>query len=159
MLVRKADIKDIDAIFNMMQDLARHDNVLEFFTCSKEDLIKNIFNENFANALVLYYEKKVIGLAIYYFSFISFAGKKGVNLEVFYIDKNYRKKGFGKALFKGLVDECLRNNAINLSFFCDINNKKGFKFYTDTINLIPMKKDYESFIINEMDLKALSKIL
>lgn len=158
MLIRKAKASDVDVIFELMQELAKHENVLEYFTCKKEDL-KKLLSENFAQALLVELDNKIIALALFYITFVSFSGKKGLRLEVFYVKDEYRKKGVGKALFKALNEECLKNDYKNLEFICINSNTQGYDFYSKTCKLNPIDYTYKTFVLEKNDMQKMLELL
>ncbi len=157
MLIRKAKPDDVEAIFELMQDLARHENVLEYFTCKKQNL-KEFLKQNFIKALLLEHDDKIIGLALFYLIFTGLSAKKAAKLEVFFIKKEYRKKGFAKALFKALNEECLKKDYESLEFICVNSNKKGLDFYELGCGLKASSYDYKTFILEKDDMQKMLEL-
>ena len=78
--VRKAEEKDIVLLQNMIKGLAAYEKRPQDMTASQENLQYWLFEKKIATALIAQYNDEVIGYAIYYPVFGSFAAEGGVRL-------------------------------------------------------------------------------
>lgn len=122
--------EDLEQILELIKELAIHENMLEDVKCSVKDLEQSFFENNYAKALSLKVDGKIIGYAIYFYTFSSFWGLGGLYLEDIYIQKDYRKKGYAKAVFKYLAKICKEKNLKRLEWVCLNDNDLGINFYT-----------------------------
>ncbi|TDJ87288.1 GNAT family N-acetyltransferase [Campylobacter volucris] len=122
--------EDLEQILELIKELAIHENMLENVKCSVKDLEQSFFENNYAKALSLKVDGKIIGYAMYFYTFSSFWGLGGLYLEDIYIQKDYRKKGYAKAVFKYLAKICKEKNLKRLEWVCLNDNDLGINFYT-----------------------------
>ncbi|MBF7044943.1 GNAT family N-acetyltransferase [Campylobacter volucris] len=122
--------EDLEQILELIKELAIHENMLEDVKCSVKDLEQSFFENNYAKALSLKVDGKIIGYAMYFYTFSSFWGLGGLYLEDIYIQKDYRKKGYAKAVFKYLAKICKEKNLKRLEWACLNDNDLGINFYT-----------------------------
>lgn len=122
--------EDLEQILELIKELAIHENMLEDVKCSVKDLEQSFFENNYAKALSLKVDGKIIGYAMYFYTFSSFWGLGGLYLEDIYIQKEYRKKGYAKAVFKYLAKICKEKNLKRLEWVCLNDNDLGINFYT-----------------------------
>ena len=80
-IVRKAEKNDIAEIQTLIKDLATYEKRPQDMTASQEDLCYWIFEKKIATVLIAEYNEEIIGYAIYYPIFGSFAAEAGVHLE------------------------------------------------------------------------------
>lgn len=122
--------EDLEQILELIKELAIHENMLEDVKCSVKDLEQSFFENNYAKALSLKVDGKIIGYVMYFYTFSSFWGLGGLYLEDIYIQKDYRKKGYAKAVFKYLAKICKEKNLKRLEWVCLNDNDLGINFYT-----------------------------
>lgn len=122
--------EDLEQILELIKELAIHENMLEDVKCGVKDLEQSFFENNYAKVLSLKVDGKIIGYAMYFYTFSSFWGLGGLYLEDIYIQKDYRKKGYAKAVFKYLAKICKEKNLKRLEWVCLNDNDLGIKFYT-----------------------------
>ncbi|TXE89007.1 GNAT family N-acetyltransferase [Campylobacter volucris] len=122
--------EDLEQILELIKELAIHENMLEDVKCSVKDLEQSFFENNYAKALSLKVDGKIIGYAMYFYTFSSFWGLGGLYLEDIYIQKDYRNKGYAKAVFKYLAKICKEKNLKRLEWVCLNDNDLGINFYT-----------------------------
>ena len=80
-IVRKAEKNDIAEIQTLIKGLATYEKRPQDMTASQEDLCYWIFEKKIATVLIAEYNEEIIGYAIYYPIFGSFAAEAGVHLE------------------------------------------------------------------------------
>ncbi|MCV3434266.1 GNAT family N-acetyltransferase [Campylobacter sp. IFREMER_LSEM_CL1846] len=122
--------EDLEKILELIKELAIHENMLEDVKCTTKELEESFFENKYAKALSLKVDGKIIGYAMYYFTFSSFWGLGGLYLEDIYIQAKYRKKGYAKAVFEYLAQICKEKNLKRLEWVCLNDNDLGIEFYT-----------------------------
>lgn len=113
--IRKAEIQDCPAIFDLTKELARHHDMAHYVTIKYEDFEAFGFGENPAWwAYVAEFEGKIVAFALYYVRFATWRGRT-LYLEDFMVTDEMRGKGVGKMLFEALIAEAKSQNmgAIN----------------------------------------------
>lgn len=127
--VRKANKSDISEIQNMIKGLALHEKRPQDMTASKEVLCYWIFEKKIATALIAEYNNEIIGYAIYYPIFGSFAAEVGIHLEDMFIDEKYRHCGFGKKFFSKIEELVKQEGYSRMEWSCLDWNESSLKFY------------------------------
>ncbi len=96
--------------------------------------------------LVAIVKKKVVGYAIYFFTFSSFKGLKTLYLEDIFISNEYRRYGIGKKIFKRLIKIANLNKCGRMEW-CVLNwNKDAINFYNN-LGAKPLK-DWTYYRLN-----------
>ena len=90
--VRKATNGDIDVICELVRELASYEKLGDQVTFTNEIFADSIFNKNHAKALICESEGRVIGYAIYFYTFSTFLGLGGMYLEDIYVKKSLEIK-------------------------------------------------------------------
>lgn len=138
-IVRKAQEKDCESIFDLSKELARHHDMEHYCTIKYEDFKENGFGENPAWwAYIVEYNGKIVGFALYYVRFATWRGRT-LYLEDFFIQDEMRGKGFGKRLFEALITEAKSQNMVAINWQVMRWNDAAIAFY----------KNYETHFDNE----------
>ncbi|NDJ26410.1 GNAT family N-acetyltransferase [Campylobacter sp. MIT 19-121] len=128
--IQEAHKEDLDEILEMVKELAEYENMLDELVCTKKDYGESFFKDNYAKALILREQGKAVGYAMYFYTFSSFLGRGGMYLEDLYIKKEFRKKGYARAVFNYLANICKEKGLKRLEWVCLHDNKLGINFYT-----------------------------
>lgn len=155
LLIKEASKQDLEAMLELVKELAIYEDMEDELKASQKDYEKNIFEEGYAKALVLFIDGKMIGYAIYFFTFSSFLGHGGLYLEDLYIQPNFRKKGYGKAVFKYLAQICKEKNLKRLEWVCLHENQLGIDFYT-SLKAQNLSKTWRTYRLDGANLQKLS---
>ncbi len=102
-ILRKATIKDIPAIYNLVEALAIYENEPEAVTATVEDYL-NDFEAGIFQAHVATIDDTVIGMALYYMTYSTWKGRM-LYLEDFVVFEEHRRKGIGQLLFDAVLQE------------------------------------------------------
>ena len=84
-------------------------------------------------------KSKEIGFALFFHNFSTFVGRAGLYVEDVYIMPEYRKKGYGKAVFKKLAQIAVERGCGRMEWSCLNWNKPSIDFYTH-IGAVPMSE-------------------
>lgn len=130
MLIRKATPADSKVLYDLLRDLAEYEELLPEFVATEEGLKNQIFDpSNSFDAIIVEDEGQVVGMAIYYISFVTFLAGKGLFLEDLYVPPKYRGKGYGKGLLKYLAKLSLEIGCVRMEWNVLKNNKIALDFY------------------------------
>lgn len=129
LIIKEATKEDLSAILTLVKELAEYEHMLDYVSCDEKTYKEAFFKHHYAKALVLEYDKQIIGYAMYFYTFSSFLGHGGLWLEDLYIRPEFRKMGFGKELFKYLGQICKEKNLKRLEWVCLHENQLGKDFY------------------------------
>lgn len=109
-VVRKAISSDMNAVFDLIMELAAYEHAPNEVTNSVDQLIHDGFgNTPHFECLVATVEERIIGFALSYISYSTWKGKC-LYLEDFIVTEEYRRKGVGKLLFDRIYETAIQGN-------------------------------------------------
>ena len=144
--VRKADISDIKMIQKLIKNLAEYEKRPQDMTATEETLRYWIFEKKIASVLIAQYDEEIIGYAIYYPVFGSFAGEAGVHLEDFLLKEEYRHRGLGKKFFSRIEEYVKEDVYSKIEWICLEWNMPSIGFYNSIGATQEQGRKYFSYI-------------
>ena len=155
MLIRKAEIKDIDEILYLLSDvLELHARIRpDIFESghtkyTKEELIAKLSEENF-HVYVGEISNKVVAYAMCVIELPKFTHTmkqvKTMYIDDIEVNPNYRGQGLGRELFDYLKEEAKRLNCYNITLNEWEGNDGAKKFY-EKLGMKPQKTTLELFL-------------
>ncbi len=127
--IRSAAKKDSPTVLYFIKELAEYEKMSDLVVATEEDIKKNFFGENIGGVLLLSEEGRDVGFALYYYTFSTFLGKRGIHLEDLFVLPEYRGRGYGKALLKRLAEVCIEKDLGRLEWNCLDWNTPSIEFY------------------------------
>lgn len=113
-----------------------------------------LFDKKAAEVIFVMEDDIEAGYALFFHNFSTFTGKAGLYLEDIYVKPTYRKKGFGKALFKELVKIAYQHGCSRMEWVCLDWNKPSIDFYL-SVKAKPIK-DWTIFRLDHEEIKGLA---
>ena len=96
--IRNATPKDSQIIFDFIIELAIYEKAPNEVKTTVEEIEKSLFASNAtAKALICEEDGIAIAIAVYFYNYSTWLGKKGIYLEDLYVNESKRGKGAGKA--------------------------------------------------------------
>ena len=127
--IRKGIKKDIPQVLNLVKELAEYENALEKVSNTIKRMENDGFGKNPIFDLFVSEEKnKIIGIAITYYRYSTWNGKK-LHLEDLVVSKAYRRKGVGTKLFDRVLLFAKENKCVGLVLQVLDWNTMGINFY------------------------------
>lgn len=105
--IRKATENDFEAILGLIKELAAFENAPEKVFNTVEQMKEE--QELFRCYVVELDDRKIIGMALYYFAYYTWVGKS-LYLDDLYVKKAYRGHGIGSELLELLFEAAKENN-------------------------------------------------
>ncbi len=127
--IRPAKRTETAIIIKFIKALAEYEKMSEAVTLDEDDIQANIFDNNYANVVFLEVNKKIIGFAVYYYSFSTFHGQPGMYLEDFYIEPKMRGNGYGKETLAYLAKIAIIKGCSRFEWSCLKWNSPAIKIY------------------------------
>lgn len=151
---RQAEEKDIELILAFIYELAEYEKMLDEVSATPTILKEWLFDKKAAEVIFVMEDDIETGYALFFHNFSTFTGKAGLYLEDIYVKPTYRKKGYGKALFKELVKIAYQRGCSRMEWVCLDWNKPSIDFYL-SVKAKPIK-DWTIFRLDHEEIKDLA---
>ena len=103
-LLRAAEPRDVEAIVNLVRELAEFERLADQLELTAERLHLHLFGERpVVEAVVAEVAGQVVAYALFFTNFSSFLGKPGLYLEDLYVQPAHRSAGLGQSLLRHLA--------------------------------------------------------
>ena len=127
--IRKSRKADAEGFIHLVQELAKFEHLQPPSPAGRKRLADDVFKRKRINLIVASEGRKLVGYALYFFTYSSFLAKPSLYLEDLFVLKEYRKRGVGFALFRRCVDEALSSGCGRMEWAVLTWNEKALKFY------------------------------
>lgn len=127
--IREAQETETLLIQELVKEMATYERRPEDMTGTQEELRYWLFERKIATILLMECDDQVIGYAIYYPIFGSFAAHANVHLEDLYIREEYRKRGLGRVFFEAIAGRAKEEGYAKMEWSCLDWNTPSIGFY------------------------------
>lgn len=128
--IRTAVAADAAVIHAMIRSLAEGLGMADQVSSSPQDLLQHGFGERPAfMALIAEQQGQPLGLSLYFFTFSSWAGKRGVYLQDIFVDPRARGTGLGHQLLAETARQAAQQGAEFMRLAVDKDNQAARDFY------------------------------
>jgi ribosomal protein S18 acetylase RimI-like enzyme len=129
-VVRAPRPRDVDDLFELIREFARHENMLSKFALTPENLKGVLFcKPKQFFCIVAEADERIVGYAIWSRSFAFFRGGWVLFLEGLYVRSRYRGRGIGKQLLAHVAKRAIRERCLGVRWEARTSNKKAIGFY------------------------------
>jgi GNAT superfamily N-acetyltransferase len=131
-MIRPARPGDVDAIVQLVRDLADYERAAERVQLTAEQLRAALFGERpavFAHVAVDGAGADVVGYAVWFVTYSTWLGRHGVHLEDLYVRPEHRGHGHGRALMATLAGLCTERGYGRLEWSVLDWNDPAIRFY------------------------------
>lgn len=129
MIFRYAEEADAALILEFIKELAEYEKMSADVVATEELLKEWIFVKKKAEVIFALEDGKEVGFALFFHNFSTFLGRAGIYLEDLFVKKEYRGKGYGKALLKKLAQITVERGCGRLDWSCLDWNQPSIDFY------------------------------
>jgi GNAT superfamily N-acetyltransferase len=104
LIIRAAQEKDVDRIFELILGLAAYEQLSDRVTGNADLLRSHLFGDRvYAEAIVAELKMQTIGFALFFPTYSTFLTQPGIHLEDVFVQPEYRRQGVGKALMTAVA--------------------------------------------------------
>ena len=136
--IRPAVVDDVPLILSFIKKLADYERLAHEVVATEESLRESLFNSRKAAEVGIgYFQRKPIGLVLFFHNYSTFLGRPGLYIEDLFIDESYRGMGFGAALLRYVARLAIERNCGRLEWSVLDWNKPAVDFYTK-LGAVPM---------------------
>jgi GNAT superfamily N-acetyltransferase len=128
--IRAAAPADTGAIFALTYELAEFENLTHVFVATEDGLHDALFGARPSiEALVAENAGGIVGYALFFHNYSSFAGKRGLYLEDVYVQPSQRGSGLGTALLRRLAALAVERQCARFEWTVLDWNQPAIDFY------------------------------
>ena len=129
--IRKISENDIATVVGLMREFAAFEGFLEYFEITEDKLFAAMFaEEGFVRGLIAFADEVPAGYALYYPSFASFRGQRGLFLEDLFIKSQYRRHALGLKFLREIARSARLGGFSRIDFQVLDSNAPAIAFYT-----------------------------
>ena len=129
-MIRKAEISDVEAIHNLIVELAIYEREPEAVVATVAQLKDNLFGPDpVAFCHVAEVDGQVVGIAIWFLNYSTWLGKAGLYLEDLFVKPEFRSRGLGLQLMKTLAQICVERGYERFQWWVLDWNEPSINFY------------------------------
>ncbi|HUU03695.1 MAG TPA: GNAT family N-acetyltransferase [Myxococcota bacterium] len=126
--VRAGTIDDVPLLLSFIRSMAEFEKLK--VSTSEEILRESLFGERpAAHTLLAFADGRPAAYAVYFFSFATMLGKRGLWLDDLYVNPDFRGKGIAKSLMAYLADIAIQNECGRFEWMVLDWNKPAIDFY------------------------------
>lgn len=139
-MIRRAVKGDAATLLGFIRDLAIYEKAEHEVLTSEQMIVDRMFADN-SGIFGLIAEKadKPIGFAVYFYSYSTWLGKKGIFLEDLFVSPEHRGCGAGKALLKHLAKTAVTEDCGRFEWNVLDWNQPAIDFY-ESIGATPQSE-------------------
>lgn len=97
--IRPATVSDVSVILAFIKKLAHYERLSDEVVATEERLQETLFGDRpTAEVAIGYLDMKPVGFVLFFHNYSTFLGKPGLYIEDLFVDEDYRRRGYGRAL-------------------------------------------------------------
>ena len=129
MIIRKGEKKDMNAVLELIQELATFENEPDAVVVTVDDLIQDGFGANpLFYTFVAELDEEIVGIALYYYRYSTWKGKT-IHLEDLIVKEKMRGSGLGFALYSEIIAQGKRDHVRRIEWAVLDWNTPAIDFY------------------------------
>ncbi len=97
--IRSATESDVPVILSFVKKLASYERLSHEVVATEELIRETLFGlRRTAEIAIGYLEAQPVGFVLFFHNYSTFLGKPGLYIEDLFVDEDYRRRGYGRAL-------------------------------------------------------------
>lgn len=153
---RIAKREDSALILEFIQGIAAYEKMSGEVVNTAGQIEKVLFDDQKAEVLFAMEEGREVGFALFFENYSTFTGRPGLYLEDLFVLPEYRKKGYGKALFLELARLARERGCPRMEWVCLNWNQPSIDFY-HSLGAVGMH-EWTTYRLDEQGLDALADL-
>ena len=137
MTFRQAKAGDEALVLEFIRGIAQYEKMLDEVVATEESIREWMVEKKMVEVIFAEAEGDTVGFALYFQNFSTFVGRAGLYLEDIFVKPQYRKKGYGKAIFKKLAQIAVERGCQRFEWVCLDWNQPSIDFYR-SMGAVPM---------------------
>ena len=127
---KQANKAHADLLLGLIKSLAISEGFPDELTVTKKDLIENLLNSySNAKACLVYKNHELCGFFVYYTTFSTTTGRRGLHLDDLYVIEKFQGQGIGTAIMEHLRTIAATMGCPRFEWWCLETNEKAAGFY------------------------------
>ena len=128
-IIRQAKPDEVGLVLGFIKKLAAYEKCADEVVADEATLYHSLFVEHSAEVVFAVEDGTAIGFALFFHSFSTFVGRKGLYLEDLFILPEKRGQGYGKALLEHLAKIAVERDCGRMEWICLDWNEPALKVY------------------------------
>ncbi|KAA1251419.1 GNAT family N-acetyltransferase [Mycobacterium simiae] len=154
--IRPATPEDTTEIVAMIHELAEFERAADHCTVTEKQLTAALFSTSpSVRGHIAESDGQIVAMALWFPSFSTWDGVKGIYLEDLYVRPAFRRRGLARSLLATLAAECLDNGYTRLSWAVLNWNSNAIALY-DAIGAQP-QREWTTYRLSGPELAALAE--
>ena len=127
--IREGRRADAEQFVSLLRSLAKFEKLRPPSKAGTKRILEDVFVKKRVNLFVAEDGRKLVGYALYFYTYSSFLAKPTLYLEDLFVLEGHRKSGVGFALFRRCVDEAVSEGCGRMEWSVLAWNEKALEFY------------------------------
>ncbi len=128
--LRPPSVADTPALHRLMRNFATYEKSEHRFKISEPELHAALFSTNPpVEAILADVDGTSVGFALWYLTFGTFSGRYGLFVEDIFVERPFRGRGIGLALFRHMARIALRRQCVDMTWNVLDWNTPAIEFY------------------------------
>ena len=128
-VIRRGRRGDSEQFLGLVLALAEFEKLEPPSRGGRRRLVDDVFKRKRINLFVAADGRKLVGYALYFYTYSSFVAKPSLYLEDLFVLQEYRKRGVGFDLFRRCVEEAVSRHCGRMEWAVLTWNEKAVGFY------------------------------
>jgi len=130
--IRPATDADVPLVLSFITKLAVYEKLALEVSATEEGLRNTLFGtRRFAEVALGFFDGEPVGFVLFFHNYSTFLAKPGLYIEDLFVDEQFRRRGFGRALFLHVVKLAQERDCGRVEWAVLDWNEPAIGFYKD----------------------------